>query len=211
MLQIEKQINTYEEIEDTIIQDIAVIKLQDKQGNYNFKKDNKGCFYHTIRYKENSVKEGLMTYYKDYNGMKDLGFHFDAYDFDSKPEKDFFNRLFNLLSFERKNVDDIYFTGSITDKNKTDFYFEYQNEDKNFVSYYFDFLIRKTNGKFLIVEIKSKRDIELPEVKAKENAMKTIIVDNSDKFQYIIIEIDTAKIEDNNKNLKRVEEWINNK
>ncbi len=203
-LQIEKQIQTYEEFEETITQAIAVIKIQDEQGNYNFSKNKDGFYYHTIKCKEESVKELKVEYQKHPKNNNDIGFHFDIYKFDSAPEKDFFNKVLERLSIDKREVEDIYFTGFITDKNKTDFYFEYQNEDKHFVPYYPDFLIRKKDGKCLIVEIKSKRDRNTPEVLAKEKAMKTILVDNSDKFQYEIISTNTSSIDDNNEDWVRV-------
>jgi hypothetical protein len=71
---------------------LAIIKIQDKDGNYNFQKDENGVFYHTIKFKEGSEREKLLVEHKDEN----LGFHLSVYDFDSKPEKNFFTKILNM-------------------------------------------------------------------------------------------------------------------
>jgi hypothetical protein len=55
-------------------------------------------------------------------------------------------------------VDDIYFTGALTDPRKTEFYVEYKDEDDKWHRYTPDFIIRRKDGKCLIVEIKAERD-----------------------------------------------------
>ncbi len=46
-------------------------------------------------------------------------------------------------------------TGALTDPKKTDFYVEYRGEDGNWHRYTPDFVIRRKDGKCLIVEIKN--------------------------------------------------------
>jgi hypothetical protein len=52
-------------------------------------------------------------------------------------------------------VEDIYFTGALTDPKKTDFFVEYRGEDGNWHPYTPDFVIRRKDGRCLIVEVKS--------------------------------------------------------
>ena len=75
---------------------------------------------------------------------KEFGFHYSPYNFDSNPEKDFF---IDLLNKDPADVEDIYFTGAITDPNKTDFIFEYKGRDGRWHNYTPYFLIKKKNGK----------------------------------------------------------------
>ncbi len=55
-------------------------------------------------------------------------------------------------------MEDIYFTGGLTDPGRTDFYVEYKGDDGKWHRYTPDFVIRKKNGKCLIVEIKAERE-----------------------------------------------------
>ena len=52
-------------------------------------------------------------------------------------------------------VEDIYFSGAITDPQKTDFFVEYKGEDGKWHRYTPDFILRRKDGKCLIVEIKN--------------------------------------------------------
>jgi hypothetical protein len=53
-------------------------------------------------------------------------------------------------------VQEVYFTGAITDPAKTDFTIEYKDEDGRWRRYTPDFIIRRKDGKVLIVEIKGE-------------------------------------------------------
>lgn len=91
-----------------------------------------------------------------------FGFHYDPYNFDSTPEMDFFQKMLRELNAHPAEVEDIYFTGGLTDPAKTDFYVEYRGEDGRQHRYTPDFVIRKRprrggrpgTGRVLIVEIK---------------------------------------------------------
>jgi predicted nucleotidyltransferase len=93
----------------------------------------------------------------------DFGFHYDPYNFDSRPELDFFQRVLRELNVHPAEVEDIYFTGGLTDPAKTDFFVEYRGDDGRWHRYTPDFVIRKRprpgakrgTGRVLIVEIKS--------------------------------------------------------
>jgi type III restriction enzyme len=94
-----------------------------------------------------------------------FGFHYDPYNFDSMPELDFYQQILAELNVQPGEVDDIYFTGGLTDPAKTDFHVEYRGEDGRWHRYTPDFLIRKRarpgqpagSGRVLIVEIKASR------------------------------------------------------
>lgn len=94
-----------------------------------------------------------------------FGFHYDPYNFDSTPEMDFFRQVLRELNLHPGEVEDIYFTGGLTDPAKTDFHVEYRGEDGRWHRYTPDFVIRKKprrggrpgTGRVLVVEIKDAR------------------------------------------------------
>jgi len=93
---------------------------------------------------------------------RDLGFHYAPYNFDSVPERDVFTMLLRELNLAPNEVEDIYFTGGLTDPAKTDFHVEYRGEDGRWHFYTPDFVIRKRGahpdtGRVLIVEVKADR------------------------------------------------------
>jgi type III restriction enzyme len=52
-------------------------------------------------------------------------------------------------------VEDIYFTGALTTPDKTDFFVEYKGDDDKWHRYTPDFVIRRKDGRLLILEIKN--------------------------------------------------------
>ncbi len=96
------------------------------------------------------------------NNPAGFGFHYDPYNFDSRPELDFYQQMLAELNVQPAEVEDIYFLGGLTDPAKTDFHVEYRGEDGRWHRYTPDFLIRKRSrpgqppgsGRVLIVEIK---------------------------------------------------------
>ena len=92
-----------------------------------------------------------------------FGYHYDPYNFDSAPEKSFYlDYLLPHVNLHPDNVEDIYFTGGLTDPAKTEFFVEYKDEKGHWRNYFPDFLIRLKSiagkpGKCLIVEIKDAR------------------------------------------------------
>lgn len=84
-----------------------------------------------------------------------FGFHYTPYNFDSSPEQDLFEQLLHHMNLHPDKVEDIYFTGGLTDPDKTEFFVEYKGEDGKWHRYTPDFIIRRKDGKCLIVEIKS--------------------------------------------------------
>ena len=108
-------------------------------------------------------RESLLLKFEDWREKWDgrssgFGFHYSPYNLDSNPEKSFFEQLLESIGLHPDNVEDIYFTGALTDPRKTDFYVEYKDDDGKWHRYTPDFIIRRTDGKCLIVEIKAERD-----------------------------------------------------
>jgi hypothetical protein len=201
--QIESQFSKYIITKERIKEALAIIKIQDADGNYNFEKDDNGVFYHTIRFKEGSEREKLLLERQD----ESLGFHLSVYDFDSKPERNFFTKILNILQIDKKDVEDVYFTGSINDIKKTDFYFEYKGKDGKYHNYFPDFIITKKNGEFLIVEIKATGKEEDKEVVNKKKAVSYLEGIGENKFKYVIIYAG-EQIDDNNKDFLEVKNFI---
>ena len=52
----------------------------------------------------------------------DYGYHYTPYNFDSRPESDFYEKVLRELNLEAAEVQDVYFTGAITDPRRTDLY-----------------------------------------------------------------------------------------
>lgn len=96
----------------------------------------------------------------------DFGFHYAPYNFDSNPEKNFFEQMLAQLNMKPDDIEDIYFTGAITDPAKTDFYVEYKDDKGKMRRYTPDFIVsrkpkqggRPGSGKVVIVEVKREHD-----------------------------------------------------
>lgn len=189
--QVEEKLKNYKIIEEEVEVALALIKPQ----HFNKEKREKQTIYTTeIVYHKD--KENLLLKYDKFREQNkgwyqlDFGFHYTPYNFDSNPEKDFFIQILNILNENPADIEDIYFTGAITDPNKTDFLFEYKGKDGKYHNYTPDFLIKKKNGKMLIIEIKAEpyRDEE------KEKAIKEIEGLNPDKLKYEILITDRDEI-----------------
>lgn len=180
--QLEEKLKSYTITEEEVEVALALIKLK------NFNKEVKeGKTIYTTEIIYHKDKENLLARYErfkeSYQLKYDFGFHYTPYNFDSLPEKDFFERLLLELNENPDDVEDIFYTGAITDPNKTDFIFEYKGKDGKWHNYTPDFLIKKKDGKMLIIEIKADpfRDEE------KEKAIKEIEDLNPDKLKYEIL------------------------
>jgi type III restriction enzyme len=201
--QLETMIGKYEINEEEIEVALALVKIN------NFNREKKeGNIIYTTEIVYHKDKEDLLLKYEQFKIHNenwynlDFGFHYTPYNFDSKPEKNFFIQILSMLNENPDDVEDIYFTGAITDPNKTDFIFEYKGKDGRWHNYTPDFLIKKKNGKILIVEIKAEpyRDPE------KEKAIKEIEGLNPDKLKYEILITDRNEI--GFENINKVKEEI---
>jgi hypothetical protein len=201
--QLEEKLKNYDITEEEIEVALALIKPTNFSKG---KKDGKTIYTTEIVYHKD--KENYLLKYelfkeqnKDWYQLE-FGFHYSPYNFDSNPEKDFFINLLSMLNENPADVEDIYFTGAITDPDKTEFIFEYKGKDVGWHNYTPDFLIKKKNGKMLIVEIKAEtfRD------EAKEKAIKEIEGLNPDRLKYEILITDRDKI--GFENINKVKETI---
>jgi len=114
-----------------------------------------------------------------------------------------------LLNEDPADIEDIYFTGAISDPNKTDFIFEYKGKDGRWHNYTPDFLIKKKDGKTLIVEVKMER-LRNDEIDG-ENGLKAMELKkiqglNPEKLKYEILFTDTEEI--GIENINKVKESI---
>jgi hypothetical protein len=185
--QIEKQTSQYEIVEETVEVALALVKrdgfekVVDEQGNETYTAE--------ISYPVD--REHLLTHYKEWQKRAgDFGFHYTPYNFDSRPEQNFFENVLSLLKLDPQDVEDIYFTGALTDPKKTDFYIEYRGMDGRMHNYTPDFIIRRRDGKCLIVEVKSERE-RANEIDG-ENGAKALATRkweglNPDKLKYQMI------------------------
>ncbi|QSR86958.1 hypothetical protein EM20IM_00870 [Candidatus Methylacidiphilum infernorum] len=206
--QIEKQASLYEIKEEEIESALALVRKsgfeEEKSGEQN------KVYFARIQYRKD--KENLLFYYEMWRrswpsqGQLDLGFHYTPYNFDSNPEKDFFTQLLKAIEVKPADIEDIYFTGAMDDPNKTEFLFEYQDKDGRWHNYAPDFLIRKKNGKMLIVEVKAEDRREAEKTKLKEKAMLEIEGLNPQTVKYEIVEAQRDSI--NFSDLKKIEQLI---
>ena len=91
--------------------------------------------------------------------------------------------MLTKLGEDPDNVEDIYYTGAINDPAKTDFIFEYKDDKGDWHSYTPDFLIRKKDGKSLIVEVKAPKY----RIKEAEKEMQELEAINPDKIKYELL------------------------
>jgi type III restriction enzyme len=152
--QIEGQTRSYDVQEETVEVALALVKPD----GFNKELAEDGTEFYTAEITYPIDREQLLTpleMFKDKAGR--FGFHYTPYDFDSNPEKSFFLDLLDQLHLHPEKIEDVYFTGAVTDPNKTEFYVEYIGEDGKPHRYTPDFIIRRKDGKCLIVEIKDAR------------------------------------------------------
>jgi hypothetical protein len=186
--QIENQTRAYEVREERVDKALALVKPE----GFTVETDESGVVVYTAEIVYPVDREHLLlslTALRDKNPL-DLGFHYDPYDFDSNPEKSFFEQLLVELNVAPGEVDDIYFTGALTDPGRTDFFIEYKDEKGKWRRYTPDFVVRRKDGKTLIVEIKAERDRSDPV--NGENGRKAMAVRawedlNPDRLKYQMI------------------------
>jgi hypothetical protein len=152
--QIEEQTRNYEIVEEMVEKALALVKF-----NGFDKSMEDGAAVYTAEISYPVDKENLLQKWEQWKEKAtDYGFHYTPYNFDSHPELDFFEQILEQINLHPANVEDIYFTGAVTDPNKTDFFVEYRGEDELWHRYTPDFIIRQKDGRCLIIEIKSEHD-----------------------------------------------------
>jgi hypothetical protein len=153
--QIEEQVRSYEVVEE--VQEHALALVRPQGFTRGAEPDGGEVFTAEIVYPVD--REGLLLGWEAMQARNpgDFGFHYTPYNFDSQPEMNFFEQLLGELKLHPDEVEDLYFTGALTKPTQTDFYVRYRGEDGEWHAYTPDFLIRRKDGRCLIVEIKDAR------------------------------------------------------
>jgi hypothetical protein len=197
--QIDETKKDYKEDIAIITKVLAIIKTEE-----GFQKSEDGKYYfHTIRFQED--KKPIL---KNNTENSRFGFHYEPYNFDSRPENDFFEKILNVVNAKPDEIEDIYFTGGITSPDKTDIHFEYKGVDGKYHKYYPDFLVRKKSGEVFIVEIKAGNKKHDPDVQAKEKAVQEISNINERKIKYCILYTETDTIPQNSQDYINIVNFI---
>ena len=213
--QVESQLKNYKVIKDEVFEVLALIHTHDDEGNLLFEKDADGGYIHRLRIQKRNAErmrdDRLLFDGEDLPDQHDLSFHYTPYNFDTKPEREFFEVILDSLNTSVEDVEVFLFTGGLTDPKKTDFHFEYKGVDDNYHRYFPDFVIVKNTGEFYIVEIKSERDRMNPTVEAKRKAVEHLAeIQSNARFKYHVIYTDTAFMRENITEINTVLAWIRN-
>jgi len=161
-LQIEAQRAAYESYDETI--DVAVALV--RAAGFDRHEGPDGPVY-TARISFAKDREPLFVTPEqtpDPAAARAASFHYEGYNFDSGPEREFLDWVLELLRAHPHQIDGIWFTGGLTDPAKTDLLVEYLGEDGRWHTYTPDFVIRRADGKHLILEV--KRDSLSPDITA---------------------------------------------
>ena len=214
--QVESQLQNYKIVEEEVSEVLALIHTHDDEGNLLFEKDSDGGYIHRLRIQKRNAErmrdDRLLFDESDLPDQHDVSFHYTPYNFDTKPEREFFEVILDSLNTSVQNVEIFLFTGGLTDPKKTDFHFEYQGIDNNYHRYFPDFVIVKNTGEFYIVEIKAERDRMNPTVEAKRKAVERLEdLQSNTRFKYHIIYTDTEFMRENVTEINNVFAWIQNK
>lgn len=204
--QVESHVSSYCVTETKVEKALALIKSD----AFDHGTDPDGNVIYTAEIRIQKSNKGLLAYFKD-APIKDIrfGYHYDPYNFDSGAEKSFFlDHLLPHIDLHPDEVEDIYFTGGITDTAKTDFYAEYKDDKGHWRNYFPDFIIRlkgkgEKPGKCLVVEIKNAQweatvtnELQTGKAVSKEGrkamALKRWEHLNPDRLKYQIIFADTS-------------------
>lgn len=194
--QVEQQTRAYEVREETVEKALALVR---KDGfTLETAADGTESYVAEIVYPLN--KEHLLLRWEALRDKNtgDFGFHYDPYHFDSRPEMDLFEQLLAQLNLRPEEVEDIYFTGGLTDRNKTDFHIQYKDARGKWHTYTPDFIVRKKpkkgrkpgSGRVYILEVKpeSERDDPINGVSgAKALAMRRLEGVNPERLKYEIV------------------------
>lgn len=163
-----RQIATQRADFETWFEDVDVaVALVRKEGFERREKDGKLIYTARISF----AKEREALYLTAADSMdaalaRELSFHYEGYNFDSGPEKAFLDRTLALLRDNAHQIEGLWFTGGLTDPGKTGLSAEYLGTDGRWHRYTPDFVLRRADGKHLIVEI--KKDALSPDIESDE-------------------------------------------
>ena len=153
--QIEAQRNQYEETWDEIEVAVALVKAE---GFDHAEVDGKSVY--TARISFEKKREELYKEAKDTAHAAlalHTSFHYEGYNFDSGPEAEFLDWTLGLLQAHPHQIEGLWFTGGLTDAGKTDLRAEYLGDDGRWHTYTPDFVLRRADGKHLVVEVKNDK------------------------------------------------------
>ncbi len=194
--QIENQTRFYEVREEKVDRALALVKPE----GFAKEIDATGAEVYTAEIVYPKERESLLLSFEDM--FKDnpggFGFHYDPYNFDSNPEKSFFEQILQQLKVEPYEIEDILFTGALTGPGRTDFFVEYKDDKGRWRRYTPDFLIRKKpvaggvagSGRVCIVEVKAERERSHPsdgERGRKAMALRKWEELNPDRLKYEMV------------------------
>jgi len=153
--QVEAATSAYDIVEEEI--EVALALVKPDGFTREIAEDGSETYTAEITYPV--TKEHLLLSWEAFQqtNSHNLGFHYTPYNFDSNPEAEFFTTLLHQLNVKPEEVEDLYFTGALTSPAKTDFAIEYKDSDGKWRSYTPDFILRRKDGRCLIIEIKSEQ------------------------------------------------------
>ena len=161
LAQAEKGIDNYETIEEKVTEVMALIRVQDEHGEELFEKhpgaDGDEVYVHRLRMRQQVYEQqaDLFLEMSEVEDKHDLSYHYEPYNFDSRPERSFFNQILSALNADPREVEAFLFTGGLTNAKMTDFHFEYMDPDGQYHRYFPDFVVvKKKTREFYIVEVK---------------------------------------------------------
>ena len=212
--QIEEQTGGYEVREEKVDVALALVKPE----GFARETDASGAAIYTAEIVYPKSREHLIARLAEWKKVaREYGFHYDPYNFDSNPEQHFFEEVLQHLNLTPRDVEDIYFTGALTDPAKTDFFVEYKDVKGKWRRYTPDFVIRKKpgpgkprgSGRVYIVEVKKEHDRDHAddgEKGRKAMALRKWEALNPDRLRYEIIftKTDTVASDD----LKNIRKFI---
>jgi hypothetical protein len=155
-----------------LLHDVIIPKIQDALFEYE---EESGSMEEEVNLAPNFPIERHVTEEQEQliarpDGGRERSYHLDHYIFDSGDEK----RLFEML-LQHDRVEEIYFTGGVTDPAHNEFYVEYYDELAGRWRRYFpDFFLRLADDGWMVIEVKREDQIEHPNVKAKDAATQEI-------------------------------------
>ena len=117
--------------------------------------------------------------------------------------------MLQVLNEKPGDVEDIFFTGGLSSSSQTDILFEYKNDKGEWKNYTPDFIIKKKDGKILIVEVKKERNREdhiEGEKGLKAMALHELENLNPEQIKYTMLFTPNEYIGINN--IKTTKKWI---
>jgi type III restriction enzyme len=118
------------------------------------------------------------------------GFHYTPYNFDSRPEAAYFERVLEVLNMAGANQADVYYIGALTSPDKTELGFDYVRADGRSGRYTPDFLVRCDGDRWYLVEIKreaARGDPIEGDHGVKAQAVRSVVEGNRDRLDYSIL------------------------